>query len=288
MVAIGFCTALLGVGAYYLLTREPAPPIQYEDSAISEDNAIKSPSEVPLLERRTKSTNDPVTHTSYDVEYPMVKLVNRADLAKSANAVIETFVTDRIDEFVHTAQEDSDTAIIDGPESSLMIRYTPTLLSPTIISIRFEVSEYWSGAAHPNSHTLMLNYDLETHTILGTEGLFASSTVALASIAELSKSSLYEQFADITENEFREQVFPGITPTLENFRSIALTPEGIMVIFDPYQVAPYARGTQSVRIPLAEVRELLTPRVVEAMKLAGTNIVEASPLEEGLMTPDGT
>ena len=240
---------------------------------------MKSPIAVPLLELARKSADDAQNHTSYDVEYPVVRMTSHVDLAKSASEVIETYITDRINEFVHASQEDADSSIIDGPESSLTMRYEPALLSPTIISIRFEVSEYWSGAAHPNSQTMVFNYDLETHTMLATEGLFASSTLALSTIAELSKTSLYEQFLDISDDEFREQVMTGIVPSLENFRSIALTPDGLTVIFDPYQVAPYARGTQTARIPVDQVKDLLTPRVVEAMSLARTNIVEATPIE---------
>ncbi|MFR5645408.1 MAG: RsiV family protein [Bilophila wadsworthia] len=39
-------------------------------------------------------------------------------------------------------------------------------------------------------------------------------------------------------------------PEAENFSSFALTPEGIRIFFQPYQVAPWAAGSQVVDIPL--------------------------------------
>ncbi len=277
MICVG--VGLLGAGAFYLLTREQSKSIRYEGGDTTSSLPIKTPSEVPVLIRESKTGDDPILHTSYDVEFPVIKLTKHNDLAKAASAVIHTFVTDRINEFEGAAKEEEDRTELTGPESSLMIRYTPLLVSPTIISIRFDVSEYWSGAAHPNSQTMVFNYDLESRTILATEGLFASTSEALPAIALLAKTSLHEQFADISDDEFREQVFAGIVPTLENFRSIAITKEGLTVIFDPYQVAAYARGTQEVRIPIKQVEQLVTKRVFDAISLAKTNIAEATPLE---------
>ena len=42
----------------------------------------------------------------------------------------------------------------------------------------------------------------------------------------------------------------GTAPEAENFSSFALTPEGIRIFFQPYQVAPWAAGSQVVDIPL--------------------------------------
>ena len=42
----------------------------------------------------------------------------------------------------------------------------------------------------------------------------------------------------------------GTAPEAENFSSFALTPEGIRIFFQPYQVAPWAAGPQVVDIPL--------------------------------------
>ena len=45
----------------------------------------------------------------------------------------------------------------------------------------------------------------------------------------------------------------GTEPLVENFSSLTLTPEGICINFQPYQVAPWAAGPQRVDMPLAEL-----------------------------------
>ena len=45
----------------------------------------------------------------------------------------------------------------------------------------------------------------------------------------------------------------GTEPLVENFSSLTLTPEGICINFQPYQVAPWAAGVQKVNMPLEEL-----------------------------------
>jgi ABC-type nitrate/sulfonate/bicarbonate transport system ATPase subunit len=47
----------------------------------------------------------------------------------------------------------------------------------------------------------------------------------------------------------------GTEPVIENFSSLALTPKGICVYFQPYQVAPWAAGAQNVTVPLEALAE---------------------------------
>jgi hypothetical protein len=42
----------------------------------------------------------------------------------------------------------------------------------------------------------------------------------------------------------------GTAPLEENYRNFYITDQGITFIFDPYQVAPYAAGTQNVSVPI--------------------------------------
>ena len=49
----------------------------------------------------------------------------------------------------------------------------------------------------------------------------------------------------------------GVAPTAENFDAVWLTPEGIAVGFDEYQVAEAAAGSPAVVIPYAELAESL-------------------------------
>jgi uncharacterized protein YecT (DUF1311 family) len=51
----------------------------------------------------------------------------------------------------------------------------------------------------------------------------------------------------------------GAGPNARNFSSFALLPRELLITFDAYQVAAYAAGPQEVRIPLAQLRDVMRP-----------------------------
>ena len=48
-------------------------------------------------------------------------------------------------------------------------------------------------------------------------------------------------------------IHDGTEPLADNFSALALVPGGVRVYFQPYQVAPWAAGTQRVFIPLEKL-----------------------------------
>ncbi len=54
-----------------------------------------------------------------------------------------------------------------------------------------------------------------------------------------------------------EWIATGAGPKAENFDSWNITKTGILINFDPYQVAAYAAGPQDVLIPYEEIKSIL-------------------------------
>ncbi len=241
--------------------------------------------EVPALSDATIHNTDPVLHYSVDVHYPKLALVGHPDLAKDANAVIEGFVQDAIEDFKTNVNEINTTTLPKEMESDYTMRYTPLLLSPTIISLRFDYSEYTAGAAHPNNMARVLNYDLKRHLLLSTADLFASTTAALPFLSTYTRVVLKDMMSSEPKEIFDQQTMPGTLPTHENFQEVALTKKGLLIIFNPYQVAPYARGTILVPIPVSDTRGILADASDEAIRLASSNIVESTPENVATGTP---
>ena len=48
-------------------------------------------------------------------------------------------------------------------------------------------------------------------------------------------------------------IHDGTEPLADNFSALAMVPGGVRVYFQPYQVAPWAAGTQRVFIPLEKL-----------------------------------
>jgi len=121
-----------------------------------------------------------------------------------------------------------------------------------VLSVVF-IGVFYSGGAHPNSVRWPLNYDFATGSELALEDLFIPGAPYLERIADYCIAQLRAtlDFA-IWED--------GAAPLAENYQDWAVTPEGLLIIFDEYQVAPYAAGPQEVVIPYDILADILHPQ----------------------------
>jgi hypothetical protein len=131
-----------------------------------------------------------------------------------------------------------------------------TVVSPPgdVISLGFGFYTYSDGAAHPYSYTLTYTYDLQRGQQISLEQLFLPGANYLDPIAAYCKDELAQR--DIG---FDTLFVTGADPTPENYRNWNITPDGLLISFDPYQVAAYAAGPQEVVIPYTELSDLIDP-----------------------------
>ena len=122
-----------------------------------------------------------------------------------------------------------------------------------VIGIVFEIVSYFGGA-HPVSYHHELNFDLSAARVLSLEDLFEPGSdyldvIAGYSIDELSKNReiLFEDFEQYA------------APAPENYSVWTITPGGLLIVFEEYQVAPYAAGPQYVVVPYSELAGMLDP-----------------------------
>ena len=279
-ILLGISLLLIGAlsALYYFGADEPSKETYRAVEPVTSDSSLLATKfiEVPAIKDNEEKVSNPKNRFAYNVHYPSIGLIGHPNLAKEANTVIKTYVNDQISAFrENVADLNMDNAPRDFV-SDFTMRWSTTLISPTIVSFRFDSSEYIAGSAHPNSRTSILIYDIERRTILSTSDIFASSTLALPFLSTYARTKLTNTSTEVTPEE-EELIVMGTAPTAENFASVAITPLGLVVIFNPYQVAPYARGIQEVRIPYSELTQLTAKRINTAVGLASTNIREATP-----------
>lgn len=243
--------------------------------------------EVPMLSDRVINTEDAQKSRHIEVHYPFILLAQHSDLAKDANTVIAAFASDTISAFEKDVAEIDSPSIPLGFESDLSVRYTALLLSPTIISIRFDESVYIAGSAHPNNQTRILNYDMEKHILMQTEDLFASSSAALPFLSTYTREKLNTILGEEQKDLLLEQSLSGSAPSTENFSAVGISKEGLLVVLNPCQVAPCARGTIQITIPENDLSGEILPRISEAMRTASTNITEATPENNATSSKNG-
>lgn len=134
------------------------------------------------------------------------------------------------------------------------------LISPSIISLYYNESTY-TGGAHGNYNTFFFNFDATNGKLLETQE-FIKDTLALNKLAEVK--FITEETAIGKENgiEFKmeDYFFPGGKFVLP--QNIALTKEGLRLLYNPYEVASYARGMIIIDIPWQELKGIVVEKYV--------------------------
>jgi hypothetical protein len=129
---------------------------------------------------------------------------------------------------------------------SLYVTYEIYEYSEDIVTVKFDISEY-TGGAHPNLYFNTMTFDLTNQQILSFTDLFQEDINPLTTIAPLAQEQLGEVLG--TDEMTMQWIIEGTGDTnFENYRNFAVTDAGLMLFFEPYQVAPYAAGPQTMTI----------------------------------------
>ena len=139
--------------------------------------------------------------------------------------------------------------------SDISIAYSVVLAQDDLASIQFDVGSYYQGAAHPNSYTEVVNYDLKNGKQLKLVDLFKPGAKYLQAISKYCIDDLKKQAKGLDAASIES----GASPTSKNYESWTITKKGLGINFDAYQVGPYAAGPQFVLVPYSAIKDLVNP-----------------------------
>ena len=196
-------------------------------------------------------------------EYPRIIGLNDATAQNQINLKIQEFILEKIKNFKTSAEE------IGRPKglgneylleinSTFNMEYLVTMLKESLISIKFSVSEYYTGAAHPNSYIATFNYDPQKQEEIALKHLFRPNINYLEILSNKAEKALVERFKGEIEG-IEKWIGQGTAPKAENFQNFTFSQNYLSIYFNPYQVGPYASGLQYVEIPYTELFEYLDP-----------------------------
>jgi hypothetical protein len=196
--------------------------------------------------RRTDTTTIPPTSTDLeiDVKWPRIDEGHFFD-ATTANANLEREVESLISDFASNAGLAASGA---GP-SRIEGEIEATLIAPSLVSLHGNLSVYHSGAAHPNPQVFVRTIDLAADSYISPADFWMPST---------DYPSVLRGIASFTY----DPNLPGLAPTAFNYKHQALTPSGVRVVFDPYQVAPGAAGAPHVLAQWAKIEAYIRPSII--------------------------
>jgi len=114
----------------------------------------------------------------------------------------------------------------------------------------------YSGGAHPNSIFTYLNYNPATHQEILLDSLIQPGSMAkLTTIAEkiFRKNEKLGPTTSLKDGYF----FDKDTFALNN--NFTITDQGLMFLYNPYEIKAYAYGTTELVIPFSELKDIAKP-----------------------------
>jgi hypothetical protein len=214
--------------------------------AVTLTQPVQAPFAVSTEVVKEESTEPPSPYV-IDMEYPVFS-GSPESAAAGLNQQINEIVTRQRAGFDEMVATPSPPEFMVGPHGFHM-RYQVRHNDGRYVSVYFPLSLYNSGAAHPLPYSETLTYDVANERVLQLEDLFQPGSDYLTVLSQKSIADL--QSRGLTGGE------SGAEPLPENYRNWNLSPEGLEIVFDPYQVAPYAAGYQIIVIPWAELSDIL-------------------------------
>jgi len=210
---------------------------------------------VEIAGKQIKENNKKLQY-EVDVEYPQITgSTNPA--ADKFNQQARALVTNEVRSFKADMVERAAEEIPSASGSDLGIGYTVAIARDDLISIDFAVGGYYRGAAHPNSHSRVLNFDLKNGKPLRLADLFKPNAGYLQAISNYCMKDLQKQ-SKARENILDdESIKDGAGPNAKNYQSWTITKKGLGINFDSYQVGPYVAGPQYVLVPYAAIKDVV-------------------------------
>jgi Protein of unknown function (DUF3298)/Deacetylase PdaC len=210
--------------------------------------------ELKLDERKEESENKKLR---YEIDTAMPQLAGAGDArVEKFNQAVTKLVAPRTGEFKKVADETAreeaaakQTAKSSQPPNSLSVSYEVTAAGKDFISVLFSFYEYLGGA-HPNTTTESFNYDLNRNAPLNLADLFTPNSNYLKVISDYA-------IKELKKLDTVSGVENGAGPKIENFHSWNITPIGLKITFDSYQVGPYAAGAHEVIVPYSVLKPII-------------------------------
>jgi hypothetical protein len=217
------------------------------------EEPINLTGDVELIAKQIKDSNKKLNY-QIDAQYPQFSGAGMNPNFEKFNQAVRAAVMKEVADFKKSmAPEEGEEPPPEGSMGSdISIGYTIALAHDDLASVKFDVGSYYQGAAHPNSYSRVVNYDLKNGKPLKLADLFNPGAKYLQAISAYCIAELKKQ-TGLLEDQIKE----GAAPTAKNFQSWTISKQGLGINFDAYQVAPYAAGPQFVLVPYSALKDLI-------------------------------
>ncbi|MGS2725552.1 DUF3298 and DUF4163 domain-containing protein [Psychroserpens sp. BH13MA-6] len=198
------------------------------------------------------------------INYP--KAEGTKEVAQRINNAVEGYIVNQtnlqadslshisIDEAIKRFHNSYKTFNSDFPETSLpweaLIDGEVTYRSADVISIAIN-SYLNTGGAHGNTHVKFLNFNPQTGKQYSKNDLIDD----LDGLSKIIEEHLKKEMISRTDNQPMEDAFFGKDFQLPE--SLGFSDEGLIILYNPYEIASYAQGIIEFTVPFEAVGQFL-------------------------------
>lgn len=162
---------------------------------------------------------------------------------QKAESIIKKLIEDQYQAFKKELKPSATPRNNSSPNSFFDTYLTDVYLDQNVLSIRYDIQYYHSGAAHPMYAFYSFNYDLKSNTQLGFKTVFSD---------------------DLDTEELLFLISDALQINIETYDLKRLdfnfTNTGVSFNFDAYELGPYAMGTPSGVVKWAQINSFLKER----------------------------
>lgn len=236
VIAIVILALLIWLGASLLKTKSIE---QVNNPPENETSTVTTPTVKEV------SINTATENYEINVKYPEIQGTANTQSQIDANKLIKKITDEGIQSFKDDVKKNATKDFT--LKSTLKMSYEVSYLTDAVVSLKFDIYYYIAGAAHSTDYSSGFNYNLKDNKSIALEDLFNADSDFLSTLSTICAEDLKIQLT--TKKYYEENIVKaGLAPRAENFAEFVFDKTGLTMIFNIYQVAPYAAGTQLVKI----------------------------------------
>ena len=203
----------------------------------------------PVIDSVVVSSNAPDNRWTVIFKKPVVSGISGASATAMNNAI-----TSAVDGFIGAFTGSGLPAVAsgDGP-STFEGDFSIALDSPTLVSLRFTIITFVTGAAHPVETPGSLNFVVSSGAKINLTDLFTSPVAALSTLSSQAHAALSTSLgSDLT--------WAGSASSMTFFeKGWAITPAGLEFTWAQGDIASEAAGMPSVTLAWSGIKSIILP-----------------------------
>tara|TARA_A100001391_G_scaffold165205_1_gene125061 strand:- start:3202 stop:4113 length:912 start_codon:yes stop_codon:yes gene_type:complete len=239
---------------------------KYKENLANEFNKNDSgcfEAEIVEIRRRLTENNDEIPGYTFQFDFPDFQQAVERIISRNIEAwgyeLLAEF-REMQDNHIDYVRDKNDPEVSGRPPKSALVgTYDVLRRDPKIISVRYKIDRYYSGAAHGGRTTRVQNFIIRPFRPITIETLISSKN----SISEFA--DFIRQRLSMERRYDSDWLARGTAPKFDNFSIFNIEKHGVLFTFSEYQIDCFAAGEQHLRLSFHELKSVCDEDIINEL-----------------------